>query len=50
MKKCPTALKILKELNEHEKNDTLFNAFGRPDKKKEVRKALRELKEALKYS
>lgn len=45
MKRCPTALKILNELDRCEKNGTIFNSFGRLDKKKEVRKALKELRE-----
>jgi len=44
MKKCPTALKILNELNRCECNDTIFNTFGNLLKKREVRKALRELR------
>jgi hypothetical protein len=45
--KCPTALKILKELNSCERTCTIFNAFENPQKKAEVKKALKELKQAI---
>jgi len=45
--KCPTALKILKELNRAERTCTIFNAFGNPQKKAEVKKALTELQQAI---
>ena len=44
---CPTALKILKELNKAERNGIIFNSFGNPHKKVEVKKALKELKQAI---
>lgn len=43
-KKCPTALKVLNELYRCEKDGTVFNTFGNPNKKKEVRKALEEVR------
>lgn len=45
--KCPTALKILKELNLCERTCTIFNSFGNQTKKAEVRKALKELRQAI---
>lgn len=45
--KCPTALKILKELNLCERTCTIFNSFGNQTKKVEVRKALKELRQAI---
>jgi len=44
MKICPIALKILNELNKCEENEIIFNALRNPNKKKEVRKALEELR------
>lgn len=45
--KCPTALKILKELHRAEQDEIIFNFFGNPHKKAEVKKALAELKQAI---
>ena len=45
--KCPTALKILKELNLCERTCTIFNSFGNSQKKAEVRKASKELRQAI---